>query len=98
MAVVQSRAEGKDYRDIAALLENGISLPKALAAAKAIYGDQFEPRTTLRALTYFTDGDLPKLPVSLQNALRTATFANNYTRIPDSAGLPGGNRHVVLRS
>jgi hypothetical protein len=36
MAVVQSRAEGKDYRDIAALLDNGISLPKALAAAKAI--------------------------------------------------------------
>ena len=46
MAVVQRRAEGKDYLDIAALLENGISLPKALAAAKAIYGDQFEPRTT----------------------------------------------------
>ena len=41
MAVVQSRAEGKDYRDIAALLEYGISLPKALAAARAIYGDQF---------------------------------------------------------
>jgi len=43
MAVIQRRAEGKDYRDIAALRENGISLPKALAAAKAIYGDQFEP-------------------------------------------------------
>jgi len=41
MAVIQSRAEGKDYRDIAALLEYGISLPKALAAARAIYGDQF---------------------------------------------------------
>ena len=43
MAVVQSRAEGKDYRDIAALVENGITLQHALAAAKAIYGDQFEP-------------------------------------------------------
>src|ERR1700690_4353447 len=52
MAVVQRRAEAKDYLDIAALLENGISLPKALAAAKAIYGDQFEPTTTLRALSY----------------------------------------------
>src|SRR5258708_2560903 len=72
MAVVQTRAEGKDYRDIAALLENGIGLPKALAAAKAIYADQFEPRTTLRALTYFTDGDLPSLPASLQHALRRA--------------------------
>jgi len=70
MAVVQRRAEGKDYRDIAALLENAITLPKALAAAKAIYGVQFEPRTTLRALSYFADGDLPKLPASTQNALR----------------------------
>jgi hypothetical protein len=66
MAVVQRRAEGRDYRDIAALLENGITLPKALSAAKAIYGDQFEPRTTLRALSYFADGDLPKLPASLR--------------------------------
>ncbi len=59
MAVVQTRAEGKDYRDIAALLENGISLPKALAAAKAIYGDQFELRTTLRALSTSWTGTCP---------------------------------------
>jgi hypothetical protein len=65
MAVVQKRAEAKDYRDIAVLLGNGISLSKALAAAKAIYGGQFEPRTTLRALSYFADGDLPKLPVAV---------------------------------
>jgi hypothetical protein len=71
MAVVQKRAEAKDYRDIAALQGNGMSLSKALAAAKAIYGDQFEPRTTLRALSYFADGDLPKLPVSMQNAERS---------------------------
>jgi hypothetical protein len=45
---------------MAALLENGISLPKALAAAKAMYDDQFEPRTTLLALSYFADGDPPK--------------------------------------
>jgi predicted nucleotidyltransferase component of viral defense system len=82
MAVVQSRAEGKDYRDIVALLENGISLPKALAAAKAIYGDQFEPRTTLRALSYFADGDLPKLPASMQNALRTAAIGVKLDELP----------------
>ncbi len=86
MAVVQSRAEGKDYRDIAALLENGISLPKALAAAKAIYGDQFEPRTTLRALTYFTDGDLPSLPASLQNALRIAATGVKLDELPMLVG------------
>jgi hypothetical protein len=82
MAVVQRRAEAKDYLDIAALLENGISLPKALAAAKAIYGDQFEPITTLRALSYFADGDLPKLPASLQNALRTAAIGVKLDELP----------------
>ena len=59
MAIVQRRAEAKDYRDIVALLENGVDLSRALAAAKAIYGEQFEPGTTLRALSYFADGDLP---------------------------------------
>lgn len=82
MAVVQRRAEGKDYRDIAALLENGITLPKALSAAKAIYGDQFEARTTLRALSYFADGDLPKLPASLQNALRSAAAGVKLDEMP----------------
>lgn len=82
MAVVQRRAEAKDYLDIAALLENGISLPKALAAAKAIYGDQFEPRTTLRALSYFADGDLPKLPASMQNELRTAAIGVKLDELP----------------
>jgi len=86
MALVQRRAEGKDYRDIAALLENGISLPKALAAAKAIYGDQFEPRTTLRALSYFADGDLPTLPASMQNALRTAATGVKLDELPVLVG------------
>ena len=86
MAVVQSRAEGKDYRDIAALLENGITLQQALAAAKAIYGDQFEPRTTLRALSYFADGDLPKLPTSMQNALRSAAAGVKLDELPMLVG------------
>lgn len=86
MAVVQSRAEGKDYRDIAALLENGITLHQALAAAKAIYGDQFEPRTTLRALSYFADGDLPKLPASMQNALRSAAAGVKLDELPMLVG------------
>lgn len=82
MAVVQRRAEAKDYRDVAALLENGVSLTKALAAAKAIYGEQFEPRATLRALSYFADGDLPKLPVSMQDALRSAAKGVKLDELP----------------
>ncbi|MBM3836299.1 MAG: nucleotidyl transferase AbiEii/AbiGii toxin family protein [Verrucomicrobia bacterium] len=60
--VVVERAERKDYLDIAALLESGMSLAGALGAARALYGDRFNPIITLKALTYFADGDLPKLP------------------------------------
>jgi hypothetical protein len=47
-SVVQVRAEAKDYIDIDALLTDGrINLPMALAAARAIYGAQFNPQSTL---------------------------------------------------
>lgn len=82
MAVVQKRAEAKDYRDIVALLENGVSLAKALAAARAIYGEQFDARATLRALSYFADGDLPKLRVSMQGALRSAATGVKLDELP----------------
>jgi hypothetical protein len=86
MAVVQRRAEAKDYRDIAVLLENGVSLSKALAAARAIYGEQFEPRATLPALTYFADGDLPKLPTSIQKALQGAAKGVKLDELPRWTG------------
>jgi len=70
MAVVQRRAEAKDYRDIAALLENGVDLSKGLAAAKAIYGEQFEPATTLRALSYFADGTCRSCPTRFRTRYR----------------------------
>jgi hypothetical protein len=89
MAVVQQRAEVKDYRDVAALLESGVTLRKALAAAKAIYGDQFEPRTTLRALTYFAEGNLPKLPESIQDALRSAAKEVKLDELPVLIGKRG---------
>ena len=76
----------KDYRDIAALLEHGVSLHMALAAAKAIYGEQFDPRATLRALTYFADGDLPRLSSLTQNALQRAVQSVELDKLPRLTG------------
>lgn len=57
-SVVQVRAEAKDYIDIDALLSDGrVDLLVALAAARAIYGAQFNPQSTLKALSYFGDGN-----------------------------------------
>lgn len=61
-SVVQVRAEAKDYIDLDGLLcEGRIDLPTALAAAQAIYGTAFNPQNTLKALSYFKDGNLPRL-------------------------------------
>src|SRR6185503_13180816 len=66
---VIERAERKDYVDMAALLKAGLTLAEAVAAARALYGDQFNPMITLKALSYFADGDLPKLPEDVKQFL-----------------------------
>ena len=71
------------------LLENGVDLSRALAAAKAIYGDQFDPATTVRALSYFADGDLPRLPKSIQNALQSAARSVELDELPRLTGKRG---------
>lgn len=72
--VVQVRAESKDYLDLMTLLANGISLPAALGAARALYPD-FAPLITLKALSYFDDGDLGALPDQVKQTLSDAAAA-----------------------
>ena len=82
-SVVQLRAEAKDYIDIDALLTDGrINLPTALAAARAIYGEQFNPQNTLKALSYFDDGNLARLPQPTKDRLVKAAIAVNLDQLP----------------
>lgn len=73
--VVLQRAEAKDYRDIAAMIEAGVSLPRGLAAARAIFGPNFQPSESLKALVYFADGDLQTLSKGEKNTLVKAVSA-----------------------
>jgi hypothetical protein len=85
-SVVQVRAEARDYIDIDAMIASGkIDLPTALAAGLAIYGPQFNPEITLKALSYFDDGNLRRLPESLKARLAKAA------RVVDLDGLPDLN-------
>jgi hypothetical protein len=59
--VVLQRNEAKDYKDVAAMLGAGVSLAKALAAARKMYGPNFQPGESLKALAYFEGGDLDTL-------------------------------------
>jgi len=75
LVVILKRIEAKDYRDIAAMLRNGASLEKGMAGAVALYGKQFSPSESVKALTYFQGGDLQQLSSSdrdtLLHAVRT---------------------------
>jgi len=71
-AVVTQRAEAKDYIDIMAILDGGVPLARAMAAARAIYGEQYNPIMTLKSLTYFEDGDLHKLTSAQKSKLAKA--------------------------
>ena len=83
VSVVQLRAEAKDYLDIDAILADGrIDLPMALAAAKAIYGTPFSPQNALKALAYFDDGNLRRLPRSVKDRLVQAACAVDLDHLP----------------
>lgn len=80
MQTIVDRAEAKDYIDIAALLGSGVSLPDMLGSAQVVFGSGFSPMLALKALTSFTDGDLPALPEVTRRRLTAAAAA--VDRIP----------------
>ena len=79
-AVVQRRAEARDYMDIDALLRHGIDLPRIVAAGLAVYGESFNPLISLKALSYF--GDVPSLSDDIRQRLATAVSGVNPERLP----------------
>lgn len=81
--VVLQRAEAKDYRDVAAMVEAGVSLSRGLAAARVIFSPNFQPSESLKALVYFGDGDLKSLTAAEKNILVDAVKA--VRNLPDVA-------------
>lgn len=84
-AVVQKRAEAKDYIDIDAIISLGeVDLSAALAAGKAIYGGAFNPMNTLKSLSYYEDGNLTTLPQDIRDRLAAAVKAVELDCLPYS--------------
>ena len=90
MKTVWDRVAAKDYLDIHALLLNGVPLAEALSAAQAVYGEQFNPMISLRALGDFSDGDLPTLPAEVKRVLSNAAGRTCVETLPVMSRLPGG--------
>jgi len=80
--LVQQRAQAKDFLDLDALIGAGISLVDAMAAARIIHGDDYRPEITLKALSYFGDGDLPTLGDSVRKRLRKAVAGADLHEVP----------------
>ena len=81
VAVVQKRAEARDYLDIDALIRHGIDLPTALAAGTVVYGRSFNPIITLKALSFFDD--LPTLSTAVRQRLSAAVEAVDPASLPE---------------
>lgn len=82
-AVVYRRAEPKDYLDIHALLTQAkMPLPMMLAAAHAIYGEEFNALISLKAISYHDDATLAALPESLRRDLIAAVRQVNVHALP----------------
>lgn len=81
--VVLQRAEAKDYFDIAEMINAGVSLAHGLASARQIFGPNFQPSESLKALTYFGDGDLKTLPEKVKSCLVKAV--SSVRDLPDVA-------------
>jgi hypothetical protein len=73
------RAEAKDYRDIAAMISAGVSLPAGLSAFRTMFDG--EPAQVLRALGFFGDGDLNTLGRADQELLRNTR--DRIGQLPD---------------
>lgn len=82
-AVVTQRAEVKDYLDIYALLKSAdIPLATMLAAAAIIYGTEFNPLLSLKAISYHGDRSLAALPAEVRRDLVAAVRATDPLHLP----------------
>lgn len=68
LKLIIQRPLAKDYMDIAFLLRAGNDLAQGLAVARKMWPG-FQPAISLKALTFFEDGDLDTLPQSYKRQL-----------------------------
>jgi hypothetical protein len=81
MRVIQVRGSWKDYVDIHTLVSHGVDVPTGLAAAKAI-DRRFDPATSIRALQFYSDGTLNRVPAAMQSDLTRWARAVNLAKLP----------------
>jgi len=88
--LLQWVVSAKDYTDIAAMVEAGVSLAKGLAAAREMFGESFQPSESLKAMIYFEGGDLHLLkPETKETLAKVVSGIHKLPRIELAARTPG---------
>jgi hypothetical protein len=59
-----------------------LSLPEMLAAGAVIYGDEFTPLDSLKAISYHDDPSLSDLPNNVRGYLSAAVHSTDPTKLP----------------
>jgi hypothetical protein len=66
----------RDYVDIAALLQSGLTINEGVAAMLALYGSHASGMQSVKTLTWYRDGGLDEmLSEEVKNILRDAALA-----------------------
>ncbi len=77
-SVVQKRAASRDYLDLHQILcVSQLDLEDILVAARQIYGSRFSPHLTLKALSFFNDGDVRTVNSQILGELESAVARIN---------------------
>jgi len=76
LATVTQRVEARDYVDIAALLQSGLTINEGVAAMLALYGPHASGMQSVKSLTWYRDGGLDEtLSEEVKSILRDAAVA-----------------------
>jgi len=76
LATVTQRVEARDYVDIAALLQSGLTINEGVAAMLALYGPHASGMQSVKTLTWYRDGGLDEtLSDEVKDILRGAALA-----------------------
>ena len=73
LKVLFDRCASKDYVDLSAMIQAGVSVAKGLSSAREMFGSDFQPVIALKAMTCFEGGDLNEVSKKDRAILITAS-------------------------
>ena len=98
ISVIQKRAEYKDYFDIYSMIDKlGLNINTMLALGKQIYGTQFNPQISLKALSFFDDGDLKRLKEVEKKLLIESILKTDLDKLPSFQDLEKEHQALLKR-